>query len=281
MPAFAFAYGSFGDILATGQLIVKIIVILRKGTRSDECAATEKELKSLGGDLANLTLTPVDDAVQTSPLARSVADRVQEEIRRCHGLMVHFFSKMNATSGLFQRLMWAASEERELATFRMRIIERRTALGVVIGMLNVNVITHTRDTVESGVNSLAQQLATYQQQIVAVVRQVSRGVTEDLFVIISPAGVSIPVPLAYCGTFRDLRRILNAYFKPEPDRRDTPYWIITSDAGSEFRPTASMELVIISRPGNSPIGLWYQTHCAWCGSPLAALGQQSLKCQIR
>ncbi|KAJ7739870.1 hypothetical protein B0H16DRAFT_1729247 [Mycena metata] len=70
MPAFAFAYGSFGDILATGQLIVKIIIILRQGTRSDECAETEKELKSLGGDLANLTRMPTDDAAQTSPLGQ-------------------------------------------------------------------------------------------------------------------------------------------------------------------------------------------------------------------
>ncbi|KAJ7755878.1 hypothetical protein B0H16DRAFT_1539976 [Mycena metata] len=202
MPAFAFAYGSFGDILATGQLIVKVIVILRKGTRSDECAETEKELKSLGGDLANLTRMPVDDAVQTSPLAQSVADRVQEEIRRCHGLMVHFFSKMNATRGLLQRLMWAASEEKELATFRMRIIERRTALGVIVGMLNSGMLlavqdrvleqhTQTQDTVVNGVNSLAQQLATYQQQIVAVVCQLSRRVVE---VVISPAGGSKSCP---------------------------------------------------------------------------------------
>ncbi|KAJ7755881.1 hypothetical protein B0H16DRAFT_707274 [Mycena metata] len=300
MPAFAFAYGSFGDILATGQLIVKIIVILRKGTRSDECAETEKELKSLGGDLANLTLMPVDDAVQASPLAQSVADRVQEEIRRCHRLMVHFFSKMNATSGLFQRLMWAVSEERELATFRMRIIERRTALGVVVGMLNSGMLlavqdrvveryTQTQDTVVNGVSSLAQQLATYQQQIVAVVRQVSRSVAEDLFVVISPTGVSIPVPLAYCGTFLALVPILDAYFKSQTDRQDIPYWwIITTSDGSEplehWHPTASIKLSLVSRPRVENLLLadvWYRNQCAWCGNPFAILSEQSLQCQIR
>ncbi|KAJ7755875.1 hypothetical protein B0H16DRAFT_1886161 [Mycena metata] len=236
MPAFAFAYGSFGDILAMGQLIIKISIILRRrGAQSDECAETEKEFKSLGGDLANLTRMPVDDAVQTLPLAQSVADRVQEEIRQCHRLMVHFFSRMNATSGLFQRLIWAVSEERELATFRMRIIERRTALGVVVGILNSGMLlavqnhviegnTETQHTVVNGVNSLAQQLAMYQQQIIAVVRQVSRGVVEDLFVVISPTGVSIPVPLAYCSTYPFT--ILNfVLFSPSKSGINTVYLI--------------------------------------------------------
>ncbi|KAJ7739881.1 hypothetical protein B0H16DRAFT_1694425 [Mycena metata] len=301
MPALAFAYGSFGDILATGQLIVKIIVILRRGAQSDECAETEKELKSLGSDLANLTRMP-DDAVQASPLAWSVADRIQEEIRRCHRLMVHFFSKMNATSGgLFQRLMWAASEERELATFRMRIIERRTALGVVVGMLNSGMLlavqdrvieqhTQLEDTVMNGVNSLAQQLATYQQQIVAVVRRVSRGVMEDLFVVISPAGVSIPIPLVYCPRYSDLVRILDAYFD---GKVEAPFfWMIESsgnfvpeyDSNLNFvspeGPKASMQLDIIYACDDPLVAwhVWFRSQCARCGSPL---GEQALKCQVR
>ncbi|KAJ7739880.1 hypothetical protein B0H16DRAFT_1890952 [Mycena metata] len=203
MPAFAFAYGSFGDILATGQLIVKIIVNLRRGTRSDECAETEKELKSLGGDLANLT--------------------------SCR---------------------WTTR-------FKLR---------------------HLRNAVVNGVNLITQQLATYQQQIVAVVRQVSRGVVEDLFVVISPAGVSIPVPLAYCDAFL-------AYFKPETDGGGVVYWlIIPSSDGSEFpeRPSVSMELVLVSRPEDSVLtDVWYRSYCAWCGNPFAILSEQSLKCRIR
>ncbi|KAJ7755874.1 hypothetical protein B0H16DRAFT_1722030 [Mycena metata] len=297
MPAFAYAYGSFGDILATGQLIVKIIVILRRGTQSNECAETERELKSLGGDLANLTLIPVDDVVQPSPLAQSVADRIQEEIRRCHRFMAHFFSKLNATSGLFRRFIWAVSEERELSTFRMRIIERRSALDVVIGMLNSGMLlavqdrvsernSQIQDIVVNGVNSLAQQLATYQQQIVAVVGRVSRGLVEDLFVVISPAGVSIPVPLAYCPRYSDLVRILDTYFKRHTDRRDRLYcMVVTSDDDSNpshEQPTALMELLLVSRPkGLLLTHVWYREQCARCGMPLAVLGQQSPECQIR
>ncbi|KAJ7755884.1 hypothetical protein B0H16DRAFT_1886167 [Mycena metata] len=235
MSAFAFAYGSFGDILATGQLIVKIIVILRRGTRSTECTETEKELKSLGTDLANLTRMPVDDAVQASPLAQSVADRVQEEIRRCYSDMLRFYTKINTSNGgLIRKLLWTVSEDRQLSAFRMRVVERRTALGVLPGMLNSGALlalqdrviqshTETQDTVANGVNSLARQLATYQQQIIAVVRQVSHGVLEELLVVISPTGVSIPVPLAYCRTYLELARILHAYFEGKADRPKAPY----------------------------------------------------------
>ncbi|KAJ7044869.1 hypothetical protein C8F04DRAFT_1174622 [Mycena alexandri] len=98
MPAFAFTYGSFGDILATGQLVVKIIIILRRGTRSDECAETEKELKSLGGDLASLTRIPIDETISDA-LATSVASRIQEEVQRCHLDMLRFYTKINASNG--------------------------------------------------------------------------------------------------------------------------------------------------------------------------------------
>ncbi|KAF8171218.1 hypothetical protein K438DRAFT_1982210 [Mycena galopus ATCC 62051] len=78
MPAFAFAYGSFADILATTQLVIKVVGLLRSGSRSVECAETEEELKSLSTDLANLKSMPVDDALQSSPMALSVAARVQK-----------------------------------------------------------------------------------------------------------------------------------------------------------------------------------------------------------
>ncbi|KAJ7755877.1 hypothetical protein B0H16DRAFT_1458411 [Mycena metata] len=311
MPAFAFtfAYGSFGDILATGQLIVKIIVILRRGTRSTECAETEKELKFLGTDLANLTRMPVDDAAQASPLARSIADRVQEEIRHCYSDMLRFYTKINTSNGgLIRKLLWIPAEDRFLAAFRTRLAERRTVLGVLLGMLNSGGLlalqdrviegnTRTQETLVNGMNSLAQQLATYQQQMIAVIRQLSRGVLEDLIVVVSPAGVSIPMPFVYCRTFevylpKDLTRILNAYFDGEADRPKGSYSIVTFsgssvhdydsdvDPPSPMQLTASMELdLLFPREGSLRSDVWYRSHCARCGSPLAT--QQSLKCQVR
>ncbi|KAF7360531.1 hypothetical protein MVEN_00784100 [Mycena venus] len=221
MPVLAIAYGSFGDILATAQLVARVVILLRNGIRSAEYAETEKELKSLGADLANLTLIPVDEALQSSPMALSVATRIQEEVRRCHLLILKFFEKLSSSNGLIRKIMWAASQDRELVTLRMRIIERRMALSVVVGMMNSGMLLAVQDRVCAGnsqirdvldgVSCIAQQLTIYQQQIVAVVRHVSHGVSEETFVVVSPAGVSIPFPLVYCRTYKDLRRILNAY----------------------------------------------------------------------
>ncbi|KAJ7755873.1 hypothetical protein B0H16DRAFT_1539968 [Mycena metata] len=291
MSAFVFAYGSFGDVLATAQIAIKVISLLRNcAKRSEECVETEKEVKALGGDLANLTRIPLDDTLEASPLTQSIADRIQEEVRRCHLIMVRLFAKMNKPSGIFQRVVWATSEERELASFRMRIIERRTALGVVVGMLNSSLLLavqdrvedQIRDTVQSGVNGLAQQLAIYQQQIMSVVCQVSRGVVKSLFVVISPTGVSIPVPLAYCRTYSDLTRILNAYFEREADRPHPPYWLITSGTTFvceyEFQngetdtlyPYATFPMrVSPSAIEVEQSKIWSASLCARCGGPLA------------
>ncbi|KAF8161819.1 hypothetical protein K438DRAFT_307772 [Mycena galopus ATCC 62051] len=129
MPTFSFAYGSFGDILATAQLVVQIISTLRCGGRpSPGWTETENELKGLGNDLAHLTLNPPSDPY--------IAARVHQEVARCHRIMVRFFARINSATGLVRKLMWAASEERELAAFKTQVIERRAALGVLLGLMN-------------------------------------------------------------------------------------------------------------------------------------------------
>ncbi|KAF7360529.1 hypothetical protein MVEN_00783900 [Mycena venus] len=200
MPAFAFAYGSFGDILATAELVIKIVILLPE--------QQPFKLKSLGADLANLTLIPVDDTLRTSAMAFSVAARIQEEVRRCL-LILKFFEKINAPNGIIPRIIWAVSQDRELAAFRMRVVERRTALGVVVGMMNSGMLVavqdrvdqvgagnnQIRDVVHEDASSLAQQLATYQQQIVAVIRNISHGVSEETlnFYCEPPSALSIDI----------------------------------------------------------------------------------------
>ncbi|KAF7325312.1 hypothetical protein MVEN_02631600 [Mycena venus] len=148
MSAFAFTYGSFGDILATGQLVAKVIVLLRNGRRSSECAETEKELKSLGTDLENITHIPLDEAHQSSPITLSIAARIRDEVHHCHLIILRFFQKINASdNGFMHKLLWAASEEKELTAFRMRVIERRTALSVVVGMMNSGTLLAVQDRV--------------------------------------------------------------------------------------------------------------------------------------
>ncbi|KAJ7682225.1 hypothetical protein DFH06DRAFT_1160544 [Mycena polygramma] len=283
MPAFAFAYGSFGDILATAQLVAKTAILLRNGRRSTECAETEKELKSLGADLASLTVMTVDEALQTSPMAVSVAARIKEEVQRCHSTILRFFEKINASNGLIHKLLWAASEEKELAAFRMRVIERRTALGVVVGMLNsgillsvqhrVDQVTHgnvqTQEVVKEGVSSLAQQLANYQQQIVAVIRHVPHGVLQETFLVISTDGVSIPVPVVHCSTSQDLYRIVKTHMASRHKAPGMHYWILRRPSCFLFKdintsptiPVLLGKLAIVEAALDICLALW--AGCFW------------------
>ncbi|KAJ7114735.1 hypothetical protein C8R44DRAFT_794818 [Mycena epipterygia] len=71
--AVAFSFGSFGDIITTAQLVVKIVEVLRRSRKSSSaCAQLEKYLKALHSDLMYLSL-------QTSPLESFLTARVNEE----------------------------------------------------------------------------------------------------------------------------------------------------------------------------------------------------------
>ncbi|KAF8161818.1 hypothetical protein K438DRAFT_307722 [Mycena galopus ATCC 62051] len=168
MPVFSIAYGSFGDILATAQLVAKIVITLRRSGRpSRGWTETEVELKGLGNDLAHLTLNPPSDPF--------IAARVRQEVVRCHYIMVQFFAKIDASTGLVWRLIWAVSEERELAAFRTQVIERRTVFGVLLGLMNSGALA----AVQARVNDVGDQVrhahAVVQDRIENIGGQVSKG----------------------------------------------------------------------------------------------------------
>ncbi|KAJ7741072.1 hypothetical protein B0H16DRAFT_49867 [Mycena metata] len=211
MPAVALAYGSFGDILSTAQLVIKIVQLLRRsGSPSGTWRETENELKALGSELAHLTLHQ-----ELEPL---LAARIQQEVARCHLLMARFFAKINASQGFVQKILWAVSEEKELSAFRTQIIERRSALGVLVGLVNSGALEAVRARVEDvgsqvrvASESLSQQLATYQAQVVGVIAHVPHGISEQYFTVLSPTGVPIPISLLYCTSYQALDVILKAY----------------------------------------------------------------------
>ncbi|KAJ6560320.1 hypothetical protein B0H19DRAFT_113701 [Mycena capillaripes] len=281
MPAFALAFGSFGDILAAVQIVIKLIVLLRDGRRSYEWDETERELKSLGTDLANLTLIPIDDSLQSSLIMLSVAARIKEEVQRCHLTILRFFEKTKASNGLIQKILWAASEERALASFRLRIIERRTALGVVVGMLNSGTLLVVQDRVDQVglannqirdvVHGLAQQLSTYQEQIVALIHHVPHGISEETFFVVSPTGISIPIPLVYCTTYTHLSRILNSYLADRYKPDDSSFVIVDDLISDYLSPKyfcAGMRLKLVHCPTREQFKSWYRSWCANCASTM-------------
>ncbi|KAF8150526.1 hypothetical protein K438DRAFT_1988481 [Mycena galopus ATCC 62051] len=235
MPVFSLAYGSFGDIFTTAQLVVQIITTLRRGGRSSRgWRETENELKGLGNDLAQLTLHPPSDPV--------MAARVQQEVARSHLVMAGFFAKINSSTGLLQKLIWAVSEERELAAFRAQVIERRTALGVLLGLINSGALVAVQARVEEvcalvqdrvddissqvgngnativqdmhdHISGIARQLALYQAQVTAVISQVPHRVLDETFVVVSPTGMRIPISVAFCTSYEILDGVLKTYMR--------------------------------------------------------------------
>ncbi|KAJ7741050.1 hypothetical protein B0H16DRAFT_1565802 [Mycena metata] len=134
--------------------------------------------------------------------------------------MARFFAKINASQGLVQKILWAISEEKELLAFRAQIIERRSALGVLVGLVNSGALEAVRARVEDvgsqvrvASESLSQQLATYQTQIVGVIAHVPHGISEQLFTVVSPNGVPIPISLAYCTSYQTLDQLLKTYLQ--------------------------------------------------------------------
>jgi hypothetical protein len=51
-------------------------------------------------------------------------------------MMARFYAKTTDSDSLWQKVWWAASQEKQLGAFRAQVIERRTALGVVLNFIN-------------------------------------------------------------------------------------------------------------------------------------------------
>ncbi|KAJ7506201.1 hypothetical protein B0H11DRAFT_1975020 [Mycena galericulata] len=241
MPVFALAYGSYGDIQATIQLAIHIAVLLRRGGRpSSQCAETEKELKVLSNEL-DLT----DSALQQTPVSQLtpfVAEQIRGEVIRCHAIMARFFTKITAPQGFFQSIWSAASEERVFAAFRMQIIERRNALGFVVGLLNSGALSAVQDRigavgeqvdmgndqireVHDGVVSIRDRVDDFRDQmrglgnqltqVLAVISHVPHGVYQGILFVLLPSGKPIPISLLFCTSFKAMDQIVWVYLLSE------------------------------------------------------------------
>ncbi|KAJ6539678.1 ankyrin repeat-containing domain protein [Mycena capillaripes] len=144
MASIAFAFGSFGDILETINLIAKIVQLIRGGgSSSREWAETEKELQYLCSELTHLTTLQAADS-----LPQLLADRLDQEGALCRSTTSNFHSKIAASRGFCQKVWWATSEEKELAAFRRQLIERRLALSGVVQQINLTEVSRVQDGVD-------------------------------------------------------------------------------------------------------------------------------------
>jgi hypothetical protein len=63
-------------------------------------------------------------------------------------------------------------------------------------------LLNIRDCVENGVGALSEQLAIYQRQIMSAIGHIPHGVSVDMFFVISPTGIPIPISFTFCTSYR-------------------------------------------------------------------------------
>ncbi|KAJ7256980.1 hypothetical protein C8J57DRAFT_554718 [Mycena rebaudengoi] len=122
--ALALTFGSFGDILEAARIAKRIVDLLRKGTASHGRQALVATLQGMCGDMGQMA--SVFDPGQFT-------GRLWTEIFLCHSLLEEFYTKLKSyeASGflrLLRKAQMVAVEEKELASWRAQISERRTAL---------------------------------------------------------------------------------------------------------------------------------------------------------
>lgn len=145
MSIFAFTVGSFGDILTTAGLAVKISQALygKRGS-SNECQALMSEVGSLYEALISSR-----DAVKlykSSPLGQSLSTKIFREVDQCHLLMWLFLDNMDGyrkpllstvIGELWHKVWWNVWETDELAALRTKLSARRETLNILSNSLNL------------------------------------------------------------------------------------------------------------------------------------------------
>ncbi|KAJ7127903.1 hypothetical protein C8R44DRAFT_733308 [Mycena epipterygia] len=165
--------GSFGDILEAARIARRIIDVLRKGEGSHERQKVISTLKALCDDMSRLSVLP--EGYFTT--------RLRDEVASCHSLLGQFYAKINPYAGLLARVRMAALEEKELASWRVQISERRAALSSLLGPI-ISIQLHDVGEQLGRVGSQAQYLGSRVDSVEAQVQNVSNEV-EALGVLIN------------------------------------------------------------------------------------------------
>ncbi|KAJ7482465.1 hypothetical protein FB451DRAFT_120211 [Mycena latifolia] len=131
--AVALTFGSFGDILEAARIAKRIVDVLRKGPGGSQRRQTLiATLEGMCEDMSKLTL--IFDGGHFT-------DRLWAEVDLCRSLLNEFSAKINSYEaaglrGLLQKSLMVAVEERELASWRAQISERRAALHDLLSSSN-------------------------------------------------------------------------------------------------------------------------------------------------
>ncbi|KAJ7671150.1 hypothetical protein B0H17DRAFT_1209101 [Mycena rosella] len=136
--SFALAYGSFGDLLETAKLAVKVAKFLREGGKmSLERQALATELQTLNNDLILLTFIASGMRLDPSSTSSGVAIRIRAEVQKCRITLIQFLDKITPCKGLLGTIRAALLEGSELARFKTEISKPLKAISMLMSILNL------------------------------------------------------------------------------------------------------------------------------------------------
>ncbi|KAJ7061096.1 hypothetical protein C8F01DRAFT_1138899, partial [Mycena amicta] len=248
LVAAALTFGSFGDILEVAKIAKRIIDVLRsKGGGSPERQKLISTLKIICDDMAGLTVLP----------ETHFTTRLWEEVALCRSLLDQFYAEIKSYVGVLGWIRMVASEERELASWRAQISERRAALLHLLGPIisvqvhdvgervgqvgsQVQYLGYKVDNVEQNVrnevgtlgvritNILSAEVSRMGSEIRqvgadvhtvrhAILKMLPHDISDPVFFVRDPLGRPITIQLSFCDGFQDLDRLLRAYLFKHPD----------------------------------------------------------------
>ncbi|KAJ7817012.1 hypothetical protein B0H13DRAFT_2459076 [Mycena leptocephala] len=199
MAQLALTYGSFGDLLETAKLVVKVVRLLRADGRtklSQERLALATKLQTLNSDL--ITLDSIAAGVHidlSSTHTLLVVIRVQAEVEACRVVLTQFLDKLAAPRSFLGSMIVALSKRSNLAGTQS-----------AVGPSGISTSAGRRQGRPSG-----DRLAAYHDAILNL--PIAREVSDNIFCVIDPVGGNIPISLRYCHSYSDLDRIIKAYMQ--------------------------------------------------------------------
>ncbi|KAJ6561414.1 hypothetical protein DFH09DRAFT_493434 [Mycena vulgaris] len=134
-------------------------------------------------------------------------DEVGGQVRHGHALIqdVH-----NGVSNISQQLDEVGGQVRHGHTL---IQDVHNGISKVSQHLNEvgDQVRHGHNLIQDGFSGLVEQFTTHHAQIMAVINHVPNGVSEAMFVVVSPTGISIPVSVTFCTSYSVLDGLLKTY----------------------------------------------------------------------
>ncbi|KAJ6494973.1 hypothetical protein DFH09DRAFT_1337510 [Mycena vulgaris] len=287
-------YGSFGDLIETAKLVVKVVKLLRaRGKLSQERLALTAELQTLNSDL--ITLDSIASGIHLDPSyanALFVIIRIRAEVESCRMVLTHFLDKLEAPRGVFGIIIAALSEESELAKVGKDISRPLKVIRTLVSTLNLSAmqgvgmqLTDVGSQVQligsqvlhvgERVDYFGDRLVAYHEAVLRL--PIAHGVVDDIFCVVDPIGGNIPISLRYCHAYTDLDRLIKAHLLHRPEAgacyiQRGDYNIVSSEGSTispvEFTETVragmQVEMSIIKRRIQNPGFRIQNTQCPHC-----------------